>query len=120
MKIILLVSQSINLFYYPVNKIQENLRKKKQSQTKSLTLQIQVSFNWKKSNTLRLKTKYFNNYVIYFFIQTLLAAYVAADVSHILPKEEHLEYTTLSPPHRPYVFSYTAGRYKDHVDRTHR
>jgi hypothetical protein len=37
------------------------------------------------------------------------------DVSHILQKD----HTTPSPPPSPYAFSYGAGRYPGHVDRTH-
>lgn len=47
---------------------------------------------------------------------TLLAvtvALTAADVSHLETT------TTEPPPHRPYLFSYAAGRYPGHVDREH-
>lgn len=32
---------------------------------------------------------------------------------------ESADTTTLPPPPRPYAFSYTAGRFKGHVDRSH-
>ncbi|CAB3219970.1 unnamed protein product [Arctia plantaginis] len=48
-------------------------------------------------------------------------AFASCDVSHIL-QEQHLPYETTTseqPPPRPYVFSYTAGRYPGHTDRQH-
>lgn len=48
-------------------------------------------------------------------------AFASCDVSHLL-QEQHLPYETTTseqPPPRPYVFSYTAGRYPGHTDRQH-
>ncbi|KAL0867470.1 hypothetical protein ABMA27_008256 [Loxostege sticticalis] len=42
------------------------------------------------------------------------AALAGCDVSHILSTT-----TTEPPPPKPYVFSYTAGRYPGHADRQH-
>lgn len=50
-----------------------------------------------------------------------------ADVSHIVnsgsynnePLIDTTTTTTPQPPPHPYVFSYTAGRYRGHVDRAH-
>lgn len=44
---------------------------------------------------------------------------VFGDVSHIVEEYDVSTSTTESPPHKPYVFSYTAGRYTGHVDRQH-
>ncbi|KAJ8711522.1 hypothetical protein PYW07_008764 [Mythimna separata] len=41
-------------------------------------------------------------------------ALVSGDVSHLLETT-----TTPEPPPKPYLFSYTAGRYPGHADRTH-
>ncbi|XP_059046922.1 cuticle protein 16.8-like [Achroia grisella] len=40
----------------------------------------------------------------------------SCDVSHLQLQEDH---TTEPPPPKPYVFSYTAGRYPGHADRQH-
>ncbi|NP_001166701.1 cuticular protein RR-1 motif 56 isoform X2 [Bombyx mori] len=45
-------------------------------------------------------------------ILVLAAGLTSCDVSH-------LETTTPDPPPKPYVFSYTAGRFPGHVDREH-
>lgn len=50
-----------------------------------------------------------------------------ADVSHLQPQqqfqsyEEYAKYTTTTPPPppHPYHFSYSAGRFPGHIDRTH-
>lgn len=44
-------------------------------------------------------------------------ALASCDVSHIL--DDDLEPTTLPPPPKPYLFSYTAGRFPGHNDRAH-
>lgn len=49
-----------------------------------------------------------------FLILATLGSAVLADVSHIL-QEDH----TTNPPPKPYVFSYTAGRFPGHADRHH-
>ncbi|KAF9810684.1 hypothetical protein SFRURICE_021137 [Spodoptera frugiperda] len=46
------------------------------------------------------------------FLATL--ALVSCDVSHLLDTT-----TTPEPPPHPYLFSYSAGRYPGHADRTH-
>ncbi|XP_053695988.1 uncharacterized protein LOC128743438 isoform X2 [Sabethes cyaneus] len=58
------------------------------------------------------------------FLSTVFAVFslaqVHCDVSHVLGEvvtEE--EVTTFPPPPRPYAFSYAAGRYPGHIDRTH-
>lgn len=44
----------------------------------------------------------------------------SADVSHLTNAQYYGESTTtLSPPPRPYAFSYQAGRFRGHIDRTH-
>ncbi|XP_075983756.1 uncharacterized protein LOC142981621 [Anticarsia gemmatalis] len=45
-------------------------------------------------------------------------ALVSCDVSHLQGQYEEHE-TTPAPPPKPYVFSYTAGRYPGHTDRQH-
>jgi len=45
-------------------------------------------------------------------------AFVSCDVSHLL-SEEDVEVSTPPPPPRPYLFSYTAGRFPGHNDRAH-
>lgn len=47
------------------------------------------------------------------------ASLSSADVVHLSSVEYHAETTTQPPPPRPYAFSYTAGRFNDHIDRTH-
>lgn len=42
-----------------------------------------------------------------------------ADVSHLTNANYYDDTTTVPPPPRPYAFSYTAGRFSGHVDRTH-
>ena len=44
-------------------------------------------------------------------------AFAAADVSHLF-LEQHTTTTPPPPPH-PYQFTYTAGRFNGHIDRTH-
>lgn len=46
----------------------------------------------------------------------MAASNTFADVIHILDEAEP---STPPPPPRPYVFSYTAGRYPNHTDRAH-
>lgn len=46
----------------------------------------------------------------------------SADVSHLTNAqyyEESADTSTLPPPSRPYAFSYTAGRFRGHIDRSH-
>lgn len=43
----------------------------------------------------------------------------SADVSHLTNAHHYDETTTLPPPPRPYAFSYAAGRFSGHIDRTH-
>lgn len=45
-------------------------------------------------------------------------AVALADVSHLGQYAQYSTTTPAPPPH-PYQFSYTAGRYRDHIDRTH-
>lgn len=48
------------------------------------------------------------------------ASLSSADVSHLTNAQYNDEPTsTLPPPPRPYAFSYQAGRFSGHVDRTH-
>lgn len=47
---------------------------------------------------------------------TFGVALAVADVSHLL---QGTPPTTPPPPHHPYQFTYTAGRFNGHIDRTH-
>lgn len=72
---------------------------------------------------------HFNRHIYWSFYSQLLVISTSlstADVSHIVhsgPYNEPLIDTTTTttpqPPPHPYVFSYTAGRYRGHVDRAH-
>ncbi|CAO1381436.1 unnamed protein product [Diamesa hyperborea] len=53
-----------------------------------------------------------------FIVCAICVCVVSADVSHIVVQEEVTTTTEYYPP-RPYAFSYEAGRYPNHVDRTH-
>lgn len=44
---------------------------------------------------------------------------MSCDVSHLSELDFGVEPTTLPPPPRPYLFSYTAGRFPGHNDRAH-
>lgn len=50
------------------------------------------------------------------------ASLSSADVVHLPSADYHdgtTTTTTQPPPPHPYAFSYTAGRFNDHIDRTH-
>jgi len=53
----------------------------------------------------------------------MCACLTLADVSHLSPEElaghSRHQYTEPPPPPKPYSFSYAAGRYPGHYDRTH-
>lgn len=64
--------------------------------------------------------------MIFFHLQCLVisASLSSADVSHLAHADPNYYYddtttSTLPPPPHPYEFSYTAGRYRGHVDRAH-
>ncbi|CAG9791673.1 unnamed protein product [Diatraea saccharalis] len=64
-------------------------------------------------NILAIQTVY-SQMVFHTLVLLASVALVTCDVSHL-----ELERSTPEPPPKPYVFSYTAGRYPGHADRHH-